>query len=556
MLITNQEILKNYVASKCLWHGIPSIEVTKKGRIFLTFYSGGVREGFGNFVLLVKSEDGVHFSDPVAVCYEEGHRCFDPCVWIDPLGRLWLTWTKSPSEGLYGAICEDPDGEEIVFGEEFFIGNNIMMNKPIVLSTGEWAFPLAVWNYGLGVLPEQYASPVEPKGSYMYITSDQGNTFRRLGYADVQYRSFDEHMFLELQSGVIRCFVRTKYGIGAADSYDGGLHWGKDFDTGYRGPCTRFHIRRLPSGRVLLINHYNYTGRNNLYAMLSEDDGNTFPYRLLLDPRDNVSYPDAAVGADGRIYITYDRERGAACQSIAEIMDSAREILTACITEEDILKGSLVTEGSYLQRIACKLTSYDGDLQNPFDEPQRFSDGKYADYLTKKAASSEDVITEIFNAYSINCTNIHNIDAENMDKLIEEYKKSQSLDALNQIITIVRSAQAESIYKQESIVSEICKYIIENLEHDYTVEAIAKHFHFSSHYIRHIFKIQTGTSISSFRNAQRMQKAKLLLKSRTHKITDIASVCGFESPSYFTETFTKEVGVSPLSYRQALQEKE
>ena len=92
MLITNQEILKNHVASKCLWHGIPSIEVTKKGRIFLTFYSGGVREGFGNFVLLVKSEDGVHFSDPVAVCYEEGHRCFDPCVWIDPLGRLWLTW--------------------------------------------------------------------------------------------------------------------------------------------------------------------------------------------------------------------------------------------------------------------------------------------------------------------------------------------------------------------------------------------------------------------------------------------------------------------------------
>jgi len=126
-----------------------------------------------------------------------------------------------------------------------------MMNKPTVLSTGEWAFPIAVWNYGVRALPSDYDSDITPKGSFMYITDDNGKSFKKLGYADVEKRSFDEHMFLELNNGVIRAFVRTTYGIGAADSYDGGLHFGKDFDTGYKGPCSRFHIRRLPSGRVL-----------------------------------------------------------------------------------------------------------------------------------------------------------------------------------------------------------------------------------------------------------------------------------------------------------------
>jgi len=548
VLITDKETLKNYVASKCIWQGVPGIEVTPKGRTFLTFYSGGTKEEIGNFVLLIKSDDGVHFSDPIAVCYEENHRCFDPCLWIDPLGRLWMTWSRQPEPGLYGAICDDPDADEIVFGEEFFIGNNIMMNKPIVLSTGEWAFPLAVWSDNLGA-PSAWISSEIPKASHMYVTSDEGKSFQRLGCADVKNRCFDEHMFLEKDNGVIRVFVRTFYGIGAADSYDGGLHWGKDFDTGFGGPNSRFCIRRLPSGRVLLINHYNFTGRNNLTAMLSEDDDETFPYRLLLDERGGVSYPDATVTPDGRIYITYDRERGGFCSRLEDVMNSAREILTACITEDDILNGKLVSEGSYTKRVAYKLTDYDGAVQNPFHENSLFSDSEYADYICQ-IGNAEDVMEEVFNAYPINCTNVHNLDAEQLDLAVEEYKKTNDLMALNRIISIVRSARTESEYSEKGIVNDICKYIVEHLETNFTVETIAKNFHFSSHYIRHLFKKETGISISMFTTAQRIKKAKLLLKATENSISDIADVCGFENISYFSEYFIKNVGVTPTDYRK------
>lgn len=549
MLITDKELLKNYTKTKNLWVGIPSIEVTKKGRTFLTFYSGGTKEEIGNYVILIKSDDGINFSEPIAVCFEEGKRCFDPCIWIDPLDRLWLTWTRAPEEGLFGAICENPDADEIKFGEEFFIGNNIMMNKPTVLSTGEWAFPIAVWNEGIRVLPKEHDSPVTPKGSYMYITDDNGKTFKKLGYADVKERSFDEHMFLEIQTGAIRVFVRTTYGIGAADSYDSGLHWGKDFDTGYKGPCSRFHIRRLPSGRILLINHYEFTGRNNLTAMLSEDDGKTFPYRLLLDERSSIAYPDATVDNEGRIHITYDRERGAFLSCFDNIMNSAREILIAAITEEDIINGTLTDKNSYLKRVAYKLTDYDGELKNPFNETARFTDDNYAQHISSKKLNAEDIISEIFNTYQINCTNIHNVDAEKLDKLIDIYKTNKNLSVLSEIVTLVRSAQSESIYSEKSIVDEICKYIIENSEQNCSVESIAKKFHYSAHYIRHIFKKQTGITVNGFKTAQIIKKAKLLLKMSNDKITDIASACGFETPSYFTEVFTKEVGISPKDYR-------
>ena len=146
MLITDARELQHYTAEHRLWQGIPSIEVTEKGRIFSTFYSGSTAECAGNYCLLLQSNDGVHFSDPVAVAIEMGDaRCYDPCLWIDPLGCLWFWWARSPHNAVHAVICDDPDADTLVWSEEFTIGHDVMMNKPTVLSTGEWLFPVAVW---------------------------------------------------------------------------------------------------------------------------------------------------------------------------------------------------------------------------------------------------------------------------------------------------------------------------------------------------------------------------------------------------------------------------
>ena len=100
----------------------------------------------------LRREDGtyIRFDENAAVIVKEDNgRCFDPCLWIDSLGELWLTWAKCPDDGLYASVCRDPDAEELVWGEEFLVGHNVMMNKPIVVKSGEWLFPIAVWNDGI-----------------------------------------------------------------------------------------------------------------------------------------------------------------------------------------------------------------------------------------------------------------------------------------------------------------------------------------------------------------------------------------------------------------------
>jgi hypothetical protein len=364
MFTTDKKILKEYTSPYRYWQGIPGIEVTKKGRIFACFYSGGVKEETGNYCMLTYSDDGTRFSEPIALAVPEKGRCYDPVVWIDPLGRLWFIWAYMSTEkdGVYAVICDDPDEPELRWSEPRRIGFDVMMNKPTILSTGEWMFPIAVWDRKKVMPPafrEEYYTNEGDKevGAFLYKTTDGGETFVKYGKVDMPDRSFDEHMILELSDGRLATYVRTFYGIGVAYSSDRGKTWTQGEDSGLGGPCSRFFIRRLRSGRLLLVNHCDFTGRDHLTALLSEDDGKTWKYKLMLDERANVSYPDAVEDENGNIYVTYDRERGAFLKTVDEIYASAREILYARITEEDIIAGELVCPESKLKQVISKLVA-------------------------------------------------------------------------------------------------------------------------------------------------------------------------------------------------------
>ena len=70
MLITDKTKLKHFSAEKRIWQGIPSIERTKKGRMFSVFYSGNIMETNGNYVVLLMSDDdGATWSGPIAAAY-------------------------------------------------------------------------------------------------------------------------------------------------------------------------------------------------------------------------------------------------------------------------------------------------------------------------------------------------------------------------------------------------------------------------------------------------------------------------------------------------------
>ena len=346
--------LSAFAPERRLWQGIPSIALSRSGRIFAAYYSGGITEQYGNYCVLAQSDDGgASFSDPVAVLYAgENARCYDAALWLDPLGRLWFIFATAPDYHVWACVCDDPDAGTLSWHAPRVIGEDVMLNKPIVAPDGAWLFPMAVWRKGVQVI----APTCHENGlAYVYETRDQGKTFQRLGGANVPDRWFDEHMILPMKNGRLRMLVRTTYGIGQSESEDGGKTWTTGGDSGIPGPCSRFHLRRLRSGRILLINHYQFSGRNNLAAWLSEDEMQSWKGILMLDERKEVSYPDADEDDQGNIFIIYDRERGAQYNAHADYSHAAREILLARVTEEDILAGSLVCRDSFLRRTVSRL---------------------------------------------------------------------------------------------------------------------------------------------------------------------------------------------------------
>lgn len=560
MFITDKNELKKYAPEERLWQGIPSIEVTPGGRHFCTFYSGGTMEEIGNFVLLYQSEDGVDYSKLIAVCFEEAHRCFDPNLWIDPLGRLWFTWARFPDYGLFAAICDKPDAEEIVFSEPFCYSHDacVLMNKPIVLSTGEWLFPGALWQpnlmKGLGhtVLPEG-----TPVGAFAIKSSDNGKTFVRMGAPKQKSDfSFEEHMILERKDGSLAMYVRTHYGIGISYSYDRGESWTDLAPSGIEGPDSRFHIRRLDSGRVLLLNHKSSKprARDNLTAFLSDDDGDSFPYSLTLDEREQVSYPDCAIAKDGAIVITYDRERGAWAPSFEGLYASAREILTARVTEKDIIAGKLISDGSYLKRVISRLGKYAHDDQNIYGEWSRFTSREAAEALAK-TSDKDAILTELFAHYSIPCFRANGVDIERFDRLTKTFKEKDGvdLDILSEMVATVRVGE----WKKEAdapIVARIKDILEKNFAEDVSSKELAKRLGISLYYMIHLFKSVTGTTIGAYKRSLKMTKAKHLLIKSNEKIGSVAESCGYADANYFSRVFTESEGISPSEYR-ALHQK-
>ncbi|MFG0240591.1 MAG: sialidase family protein, partial [Gimesia chilikensis] len=157
----------------------------------------------------------------------------------------------------------------------------------------------------------------------------------------------------ERKDGTLWMLARTRKGIMQTTSRDGGLTWAKpSLPPQIKQPNARFHIRRLASGRLLLIKHGDkideHKGRVQLSAWLSEDDGMTWQGGLVLDERKGISYPDGFQAPDGTIYISYDRNRS-----------TDGEILLARFTEQDIMARKLTGPKSRLKILISRATPSD-----------------------------------------------------------------------------------------------------------------------------------------------------------------------------------------------------
>ena len=326
-----------------VFQGVPGIERAPNGRLWATWYGGGPGEGPENYVMLSTSgDDGATWSGlKLVIDPPERVRAFDPCLWVDPLGRMWLFWAQALHHwdgrgGVWAVVTENPGDADPQWSEPRRLCDGIMMNKPLVLANGDWLLPAAVWANKTSAAVETPRESADGSRPNVVASSDQGVTWSFRGGVDITGRSCDEHMLIERGDGTLWMLLRTTYGIGEASSPDGGRTWTEGAQSWIpHVPAARFFIRRLASGNLLLVKHSPLDGRtrSHLTAYLSDDDGRTWQGGFLLDNRTGVSYPDGTHAEDGTIYVIYDYSRL-----------GAKQIFMATFAEADVLAGEAVSD--------------------------------------------------------------------------------------------------------------------------------------------------------------------------------------------------------------------
>ncbi len=314
--------------------GVAGIERTAKGRLWVV-YGRDVESPRNYQVVKYSDNDGQSWSEiKLMILPRKGVRAMSATIWIDPQDRLWVFWGQSFGQqdgryGIWAITTENPDADDPNWTSPRRLGDGIMLNKPTVLKNGDWLLTSSVWKAENSIR--------------VYATSDQGKTFQLRGTANVlppEARGPDEPMIVERKDGSLWMMVRSR-GMAETVSQDGGKTWSPVKRSSIRHPTARFFLRRLRSGNLLLVKHGpidERTRRERLMAFVSDNEGKTWQGGLMLDEREDVTYPDGVQSKDGTISIIYDYKR------TPEGM-----VLMAAFREEDVRAGKPVSNKVRLQ---------------------------------------------------------------------------------------------------------------------------------------------------------------------------------------------------------------
>lgn len=290
-----------------------SICALDNGDLLLVHYGGEGEYAQSTAVFLSRlPAGGKRWSRPVAVARDPFRSTGNGVCWQDPSGRLWLfyvirfgeTWSTSR----IAAKVSDDRGRSWSDSSLLSLEEGWMVRgKPIVLRSGRWLLPV-YREVGGG------RERVEPETASFFLIRDPGAAgWKPSG----RIRSPNGNLQpspVELSPGHLLAFCRRGGGYGpgergfivAAESHDGGTTWSEGRDTDLPNPNSAVELIRLRSGRLLLVYNPSMNRRTPLTAALSEDGGQTWPWRANLAEGDgSFAYPSAVQTADGTIHVVY-----------------------------------------------------------------------------------------------------------------------------------------------------------------------------------------------------------------------------------------------------------
>lgn len=130
-----------------------------------------------------------------------------------------------------------------------------------------------------------------------------------------------------------------------------------------------------------------------------------------------------------------------------------------------------------------------------------------------------------------------------------------------ELVTVIENIEEKMIKELESeadtikpkvsnlIVLKAIQYIERNYKNKIALKSMAEELYITPNYLCELFKKHTGKNLSQYISEFRAHKSKKYLAQIEYRVSEIADLVGFSDAKYFSSTFKKLYGVTPLEYR-------
>lgn len=287
-------------------HGSTIAELTN-GDLLAAWYEGSYETATDVVIAGARRPFGAPAWDAVEVLAQTpGHSEGNPVLFVTPDGILWLFYAT-----MYGPtwdMCRlryrtsHDNGQTwsaaVVLREQL---GWLYRNKPIVLRSGRIVLPI----YDEANLH-----------SLMLLSDDNGKTWRPS--ERILSNPANIHpTVVERSDGSLLCYARYfasglghiaigKGHIWQSTSLDRGETWSAPTLTTLRNPNSGIDLLKTQSGRLVLAFNDSYDQRTPLNLALSEDDGETWPHRAIVESAPgSYAYPWLIQTQDDLIHLTY-----------------------------------------------------------------------------------------------------------------------------------------------------------------------------------------------------------------------------------------------------------
>ena len=102
----------------------------------------------------------------------------------------------------------------------------------------------------------------------------------------------------------------------------------------------------------------------------------------------------------------------------------------------------------------------------------------------------------------------------------------------------------------DKMVKDTIKLLKEHVEDKISIDDVCKKTSYSRAYLFKKFKQTTGSSVMEYYLNLTLERGKQLIRENDLSVKQIADILCFDTPNYFSKTFKKKTGLTPLQYKK------